>query len=99
MKYKAGSLGQSYIEMVISLLVLLPLLLMLPTMANLLSVQTEAHKASRYVAWEQTAYPIDARKLESVLGDEVEERFIEAPRSGFGDNVDAFRSPWRDFYG
>lgn len=90
--------GQAYAEFIVALAILVPLLMFLPTMANLLSAQTEAHKAARYVAWERTAYPINQSKTDSDIADEVKRRFLEYPESGFGEEADVgFRRPWRDF--
>lgn len=89
--------GQAYAEFVVALAILVPLMMFLPTMANLLSAQTEAHKAARYVAWERTAYPINQQKSDVELADEVESRFLVDPESGFGDAKAGFKRPWRDF--
>lgn len=89
--------GQAYSEFIVALAILVPLLMFLPTMANLLSAQTEAHKAARYVAWERTAYPINQQKSDAELAVEVESRFLIDPESGFGDAKVGFKRPWRDF--
>ena len=96
--YSSYSKGQSIVDLVISMAFLVPLLLMIPTLANMLSLQTEAHKASRYVAWERTAYSNADLKTAEDLSTEVQQRFFVSSENGFGDTVSsAFVSPWRDF--
>lgn len=97
MKTGLLSKGQAYSEFIVALAILVPLMMFLPTIANLLSAQTEAHKAARYVAWERTAYPVSAQKSDADLATEVETRFLVDPESGFGDQKSPFRRPWRDF--
>lgn len=96
--YPSRSKGQSIAEFIVALAFLVPMLLMIPTLANMLSLQTEAHKASRYVAWERTAYSNADLKSAGVLSTEVQQRFFESSENGFGDTVTStFESPWRDF--
>lgn len=89
--------GQSSVELAVAAAVIVPLMLLIPTMANLLSVQTEAHKAGRYIAWERTAYPVTAMKDNVELSDEVEQRFMRYPESGFGGSSVDREKLWRDF--
>lgn len=91
--------GQSSVELLVAAAVLIPLILLIPTLANLLSVQTEAHKAARYVAWERTAYPITSQKTDAFLAGEVHERFLRDPESGFGATKSGKVKAWSDFGG
>lgn len=90
--------GQSMTEFLVALAFFAPIMFMLPTMANLLSVQTEAHKASRYVAWERTAYSVHDLRTEDELAEDIETRFLTDPESSFGiDGKSTFKPAWRDF--
>lgn len=90
--------GQSMTEFLVAMAFLAPMVVMLPTMANLLSVQTEAHKASRYVAWERTAYATADLKSPEDMADDIEQRFLVNPESSFGSaGASTFVPPWRDF--
>lgn len=48
--------GQAMTELIVTAAVLVPLLLMLASFSNLLDLNTTALKASRFAAWERTAY-------------------------------------------
>lgn len=96
--------GQSSVELLVSAAVIVPIVLLIPTLANLLLVQTEAHKAARYVAWERTAYPEARLKDSDDFAAEVQDRFLRYASSGFGgslkdpDSVHVrVESPWRDW--
>lgn len=90
--------GQSQIEFLVSLAFLLPFAIMLPTLANMLLLQTEAHKASRHIAWERTAYATQDLKTSDELSDEVEQRFLRYSSMGFGDTASvSTQTAWRDW--
>src|SRR3990167_8643009 len=90
--------GQSSIEFLVSMAFLLPIALLLPTLANMLLVQTEAHKAARYAAWERTAYPVDQLKTTNNLSREVEDRFLRRSTERFvNTNSQATVTTWNDF--
>ena len=90
--------GQSTVEFLVSAAVIVPLLLLIPTLANILLVQTEAHKAARHVAWERVAYSQDQLKDSGMFASEVEDRFLRFSTAGFGNSLGvADRTPWRDF--
>lgn len=103
MRKKAS--GQSAVELLVSAAVIVPIVLLIPTLANVLLVQTEAHKAARYVAWERVAYPQNQLKESADFARDVEDRFLRYSRSGFGgslngveDSVNVLReTPWRDW--
>lgn len=94
-----GIEGQSSVELLVSAAVIVPIVLLLPTLANMLLLQTETHKAARYVAWERVAYPEDQLKSASVLAQEVEDRFFLYGRQGFGSAADVSNrlTPWQDW--
>ena len=48
--------GQAVTEFAVALMVFIPLVLFIVIIANMLHVQTTAHKAARYMAWERVAY-------------------------------------------
>lgn len=90
--------GQSSVELLVSAAVIVPIVLLIPTLANLLMAQTETHKAARYVAWERVAYPDGQLKTIEQQADDVEKRFFRNSRSGFGDSVAATEETiWRDW--
>ena len=89
--------GQSSVELLVSAAVLVPIILLLPTLANFLLAQTEAHKAARYVAWERTVYPEDQLKSGEQLAAEVEDRFYRYAQSGFSGESPVQNVPWRDW--
>lgn len=90
--------GQSAVELLVSAAVIVPLVLLIPTLANLLLLQTEAHKAARHVAWERVAYPQTHLKESGDYEGEIEERFLRYSRAGFGDSVSVVeQTPWRDW--
>ena len=98
MRAKRSSEGQSYAEFVVARAILMPIMLMLPTVANLLSAQTEAHKAARFVAWERTAYPASEQKQDTTLAGQVQEKFLQHSESSFvPGSGSAFVAPWRDW--
>jgi hypothetical protein len=89
--------GQSIAEFLISLMFLVPAVLFIPTLANMLLVQTTAHKASRYVAWERTAYSAGDLKTSEELEGEVQQRFYVDEDLGFGSEPTEARVRWQDF--
>jgi len=90
--------GQSITEFLVALAFLAPIVLALPTLANMLSMQTEAYKAGRYVAWERTAYSGANVKTTVQLSQEINDRFMVNSRQGFGNSAQT-TSPahWKDF--
>lgn len=90
--------GQSSVELLVSAAVIVPIVLLIPTLANLLLAQTETHKAGRYMAWERVAYPQGNLKEQAELVGEVENRFFRFGRSGFsGEPNVAEETHWRDW--
>lgn len=98
MLQRNGERGQSSVEFLISMAFLLPVVVLLPTLANMLLVQTETHKAARYVAWERAAYPSDHLKTASTLSSDIENRFLRRPNEQFS-NAANTQLPymWTDF--
>lgn len=92
-----NSRGQSIAEFLVALMFLVPALLFIPTLANMLLVQTTAHKASRYVAWERTAYSAGDLKSSEDLEGEVQQRFYVDEDLGFGSEPTETRVRWQDF--
>lgn len=85
-------------ELLVSAAVIVPIVLLIPTLANMLLLQTEAHKASRYVAWERTAYTQSALQEKSInMPVEVQDRFLRYAQSGFGTSSVRVESSWRDW--
>lgn len=89
--------GQSQVEFLVALAVLLPFAILLPTLANMLLLQTEAHKSARHIAWERSAYPNDQLKTSDQLSVDVEDRFLKYPRAGFNPNAVVSETEWRDW--
>lgn len=90
--------GQSSVELLVSAAVIVPIVLLIPTLANLLMAQTETHKAARYVAWERVAYPDGQLKTIEQHAEDVEKRFFRNSHSGFGDSVAVTEETiWRDW--
>lgn len=90
--------GQSSVELLVAAAFLIPVVVMMPTIANLLFVQTETHKAARYLAWERTAYATGDLKSDEDLSNDIRTRFFEDPESSFGvAGKSTFVPPWRDF--
>lgn len=89
--------GQSIAEFLVSLAFFVPVLLFIPTLANMLLVQTTAHKASRYIAWERTAYSAHDLKSGEKLADDVRQRFILGENQGFGSGSVSASPGWLDF--
>ena len=81
--------GQAVTEFAVALMVFAPLVLFIVIIANMLHVQTTAHKAARYMAWERVAYTqadYDS-KLNSAtdsFDQEISSRFLESNGAGFG---------------
>lgn len=91
--------GQALTELLVALAVIVPLFLLIPTLANYLDVQTTTHEASRYVAWERTVYSA-AEKSPDQVRQEVQELFVESEETGFSTgNKNAVRERWADFGG
>lgn len=91
--------GQSSVELLVSAAFIVPIVIMMATLANFLLVQTEAHKAGRYVAWERTAYAAADLKPAEEMASDIEKRFLVDPESSFGNTVKStFRAPWRDWH-
>lgn len=90
--------GQSSVELLVSAAVIVPFILLIPTLANLLLVQTEAHKAARHVAWERAAYPQNRLKDSSDFEADIEDRFLRYSAEGFGNSVSQKQeTAWRDW--
>ncbi|MDX1693508.1 MAG: hypothetical protein R3208_07070 [Ketobacteraceae bacterium] len=87
--------GQSTVELLVSLAVIAPLFMLIPVVANYLDIQTATHEASRYVAWERTAY---TTLNEGAVADAVRERFIERESAGFSAAAVASNNErWKDY--
>lgn len=89
--------GQAQIEFLIGLAVLIPFAILLPTLANMLLLQTEAHKSARHVAWERTAYPNTQLKTSEQLSDDVEQHFLRHSHGSFSSRSVATETRWRDW--
>ncbi len=95
----ANNQGQASSEFLVMLAVFVPLVLGLILIANMLHVQTTAHKAARYMAWESTAYSADdyANKLaSSEITDDITSRFLVNNGVGFGANSVGTAREWVD---
>ena len=87
--------GQATTELLVSLAVIAPLFLLIPVVANYLDIQTATHEASRFVAWERTAYTsID----EGEVASKVKERFVNRESSGFSvASIGDVDVRWKDY--
>lgn len=97
--------GSAIIETLVYVGWLFPLLLLFFAVMQLIQVQTQTHKAARYVAWERTAYSgqdYQARLNDQINGfdSEVEQRFFIDEGSGFEVDEDdgvVVSSRWNDW--
>lgn len=93
-----NSQGQATSELLVMLAVFVPLVLGLVLVANMLHVQTTAHKAARYMAWESTAYSAEdyRTKLNSDIMSDINNRFLDNDGVGFGQNSVGSARKWID---
>ena len=92
--------GQSIIEFIVGFAFLIPVVLFIPTLANMLSVQTQTYKAGRYAAWERTAYSGSDVKSQSTLSNEIRDRFFVNSDQGFANPKTTkpdWQQKWQDF--
>lgn len=93
--------GQAVTEFAVALMVFVPLVLFIVIIANMLHVQTTAHKAARYMAWERVAYTqadYDS-KINSAtdsFDQEISSRFLESNGAGFGGSSSGLSRTWRN---
>ena len=84
------SKGQAVSEFIAVAAVLVPLLLLVASFANLLDVNTTATKASRFYAWEQTIYSTNQGLSSSEINDRIKENMDELL-------LDIDSKKWSDF--
>ena len=94
--------GQAMSEFLVSMVWAVPFVFMVVAIANMLKVQTEAHKAARYVAWERTAYSGDdyqAKLNDPINGfdSEVTSRFFVNGDVGFSSGSVGSARRWIDW--
>ena len=91
--------GQASSEFLVLLMVFVPLVLGMVLVANMLHVQTTAHKAARYMAWESTAYDPQTYKNQldqGVITDDITCRFLVSSGVGFGPGSVGSSREWKD---
>lgn len=82
--------GQSISEFVVTMAVLAPLLLVLASFSNLLSLNTETVEAGRLAAWERTVYAentefgVDSGFIEERVADNVNRIYLHKNYTDFG---------------
>ncbi len=82
--------GQSVSEFIVTMAVLVPLLLVLASFSNLLSLNTETVEAGRLAAWERTVYAessefgVDSSYIEERIADNVRKIYLEKNYTDFG---------------
>lgn len=94
--------GQALAEFLVYSAWFIPFVFMLIAIVQMMKVQTQTHKAARYVAWERTAYTGDdyqARLNDPINGfdDEVAARFFDNENSGFDSSGGLPSQRWRDW--
>ncbi|MCP5015966.1 MAG: hypothetical protein GY938_11955 [Ketobacter sp.] len=94
--------GQAMSEFLVSMVWAIPFIFMVVAISNMLKVQTEAHKAARYVAWERTAYSGDdyqAKLSDPINGfdAEVTSRFFVNGGVGFSSGSVGSARRWFDW--
>lgn len=94
--------GQAMGEFIVYMVWVIPFVFMLIAIMQMIKVQTQTHKAARYVAWERTAYTgedYNARLSDPINGfdDEVVERFFINDSVGFDSGGAVTTEKWRDW--
>lgn len=102
--YNGRQQGQAISEFLVSMLWMVPVVLSFVAIAHMLNVQSTAHEAARYVAWERLAYGGEQynQKLSAGgvngFGVEVTQRFFVNGSQGFGDgNGGQLEPQWQDW--
>ncbi|MAA59326.1 MAG: hypothetical protein CMK79_04150, partial [Pseudomonadales bacterium] len=91
--------GQAISEFIVYMAWVIPFVFMLIAIMQMIKVQTQTHKAARYVAWERTAYTgadYEARMSDPINGfdDEIAERFFINDSVGFDSDVAVTTEKW-----
>jgi hypothetical protein len=86
--------GQSVAEVVVGLTVLIPLLLVLASFTNLLSLSTTSVQAGRLAAWQRTVYKSDNSGLSPA---QVEQRIVNNIDRIFVDSENGTATPRYDY--
>lgn len=87
--------GQALSELMVAMSFIVPMLLLVPVLANYLDVQTATHEAGRYMAWERT---VRNDLSSNALSQEISEHFLEGEGVGFSvAQPVATGERWRDF--
>ena len=82
--------GQSIAEFIVTMAVLVPLLLVLASFSNLLTLNTETVEAGRLAAWERTIYTesdefgVDGSFIEDRIADNVRRIYLKKSYTDFG---------------
>ena len=82
--------GQSVSEFIVTMAVLVPLLLVLASFSNLLTLNTETVEAGRLAAWERTVYTensefgVDSSYIEERIADNVRRIYLDKNYTDFG---------------
>lgn len=94
--------GAAISEFLVYMAWVIPFVFMLAAIVQMMKVQTQTHKAARYVAWERTAYTGDG--YEQRLNDpisgfdyEVAVRFFDQEDSGFKNGGGLASERWNDW--
>ncbi|MEE2731824.1 MAG: hypothetical protein VYA55_13475 [Pseudomonadota bacterium] len=93
--------GQAMSEFLVYMAWLIPFTFMAVAIVQMIKVQTQTHKAARYVAWERTAYSgaeYQDRLTDPINGfdDEVATRFFLQEESGFDSDGGITSGRWTD---
>ncbi|MAR93101.1 MAG: hypothetical protein SV765_17545 [Pseudomonadota bacterium] len=94
--------GQAMSEFIVSMAWVIPFILMLVAIGHMINVQTETHKAARYVAWERTAYTNQdyQQRLQDTtdgFNNEVAQRFFVNGGVGFSAGATGYSKRWEDW--
>lgn len=82
--------GQSVSEFIVTMAVLVPLLLVLASFANLLTLNTETAEAGRLAAWQRTIYKendqfgVDDTYIRDEIADSIDEVYLQKTYTDFG---------------
>lgn len=101
---KGKQQGQAISEFLVSLILFVVMILGLFVIGNMVSIQTTAHKAARYMAWERIAYnesDYNAQLTSQADGiaSDITSRFLENNGVGFGGSSSGANREWTGVWG
>lgn len=80
--------GQSIAEFIVTMAVLVPMLLVFASFANLLSLSTDTVEAGRFAAWERTVYQptagFDTNQISDKVRDNINNFYLDKRYADFG---------------